>query len=128
MIAFLVSLASAAPFPCGTIDRLPVSRPVLAVDPVSPPGGELLVRDPFGSNYDDFELSEHFVLKWGSDVNPSRDQITGTLDALEDAWTVAFDEMQFERPGFTNEYRINVYIGDSGGDTPEITGNVARTT
>jgi MYXO-CTERM domain-containing protein len=65
------------------------------------------------------------VLKWGSDADPSRDEIEGTLDALEDAWTVAFDEMQFDRPGFTNQYRINVYIGDSGGDTPTITGNVA---
>jgi len=126
MIAFLVSLASAAPFPCGTLDRLPAVRPMLAADPLPPPGvKELGVRDPFGSDYDDLELSEHFVLKWGSEANPSRDQIEGTLDALEDAWTVAFDEMQFDRPGFTNQYRINVYIGDSGGDTPTITGNVA---
>jgi uncharacterized protein (TIGR03382 family) len=126
MFAFLVPLASAAPFPCGTIDRMPASQPVLAADPVLPPGVEQLEeRDPFGDSYDDFEVSEHFILKWGSDADPSRDQINGVLDALEDAWTVAFDEMQFVRPSFTNEYLINVYIGDSGGDTPSITGNVA---
>ena len=126
MLAFLVPLAGASPFPCGTSDLLPDVPPVLAADPLSPPDvSELEVRDPFGSDYVDFELSEHFVLKWGSDADPSRDQTTGTLDALEDAWTVAFDEMQFERPSFTNAYRINVYIGNSGGDAPEIPGNYA---
>ena len=126
MILTLVSLATAAPFPCGTNDRLPAVLPALATDPMSPPGDvELEVRDPFGSDYDDFELSEHFVLKWGPEANPTRDQIEGTLDALEDAWTVAFDEMQFDRPSFTNTYRVNVYIGNSGGDTPEIPGNYA---
>jgi MYXO-CTERM domain-containing protein len=123
MIALLVPMALAAPIPCGTIDLLPDRAPVLASDPLAPPGGELLVRDPFGNDYDDFELSEHFALKWGSDADPSRDQITGTLDALEDAWEIAIEEMAFERPGFTNEYRINVYIGNSGGDAPEIPGN-----
>jgi hypothetical protein len=126
MIVALASLASAAPLPCGTIERLPEAAPVLALDPPPPPGGEeLLVRDPFGTNYDDFELSEHFVLKWGSDADPSRDQKAGVLDSLEHAWTLALDEMEFDRPGFTNQYRVNVYIGDSGGDTPEISGNVA---
>jgi hypothetical protein len=128
MLLFLAPFAMAAPlmFPCGTVDRLPDRAPVLAVDPPAPPGVEdLLVRDPFGSDYDDFELSEHFVLKWGSDADPSHDQVTGVLDALEDAWALSLDEMGFERPSFTNAFRTNVYIGDSGGDTPEISGNVA---
>jgi hypothetical protein len=125
MIAFLVPLAFAAPFPCGTIDRLPHGPPALAADPLAPPGGELLVRDPFGTDYDDFEMSEHFILKWGSDADPSRNQITGTLDALEHAWTLALEDMGFDRPSFTNEFRLNVYIGDSGGDAPDVSGNVA---
>ena len=129
MIAFLVPLASAAPFPCGTIDRLPEAAPMVAADPLSPPGvGELLVRDPFGTDYDDFELSEHFVLKWGSGVSPTRGQIDGALEALEDAWTIAFDEMGFDRPSFTNQFRINVYIGNSGGDTPDISNAAAYVT
>jgi MYXO-CTERM domain-containing protein len=129
MIAFLVPLATAAPFPCGTIDRLPRAAPVTAADPMPPPGvTDLLVRDPFGTNYDDFELSEHFVLKWGSGVDPTRDQINGALDALEDAWTVAFDDMGFDRPSFTNEFRVNVYIGNSGGDTPDISNAAAYVT
>ena len=125
MILFLLPFAAAAPLPCGTIDRLPDQPPLLAFDPLPPPGGTLLVRDPFGNDYDDFELSEHFVLKWGDEADPTRDQITGTLEALEHAWELALEDMAFDRPGFTNEYRINVYIGESGGDTPDVSGNVA---
>src|SRR6185436_16495746 len=92
-----------------------------ANDPPAPPGKETLaVRDSFGSDYGGIAESEHFAFKWGPNVTPTSDQIDGTLEALEDAWALAIDEMQFDRPSFTNAYKVNIYYGNSGGDVPTI--------
>ena len=123
MLLSLIGVAVAAPlrFPCGTVAHMPAAPFVLANDPPAPPGkGTLAVRDSFGTDYGGIAESEHFAMKWGANLTPTSDEIDGTLASLEEAWALAIEDMQFDRPGFTNAYKVNVYYGNSGGDAPDI--------
>jgi MYXO-CTERM domain-containing protein len=90
-------------------------KPEMRAYPARPPLPGKSERDAWGEWPND-RFSENFVVKWGSDSISSQ-KIEALLDAFEAAWAVQVDEMDFEAPVGSKDYRFNVYIGDSGPDT-----------
>jgi MYXO-CTERM domain-containing protein len=90
-------------------------KPIMRAYPPVPPLPGKSDRDAWGEWPND-RFSENFVVKWGSDTISS-ERINGLLDAFEAAWVVHVQEMEFEAPVGSQDYRFNVYIGDSGPDT-----------
>ena len=124
----MLSLLAAAPAlagpvapaaPCHTLALMPgiVLAPELLgdVEPPPPPD-EKASRDAYGVPY---QLeSDNFVLRWGGGVTEASAQTV--LDAFEHSWDVEVDQMAHPPPQGSDRYRFNVYVGNSGGGTPQI--------
>lgn len=82
-------------------------------------GGEKLVRDSHGS-FPNQRDSANFSVKWGPDASYSDAQVDRMLEGFEEGWSTLVVEMGHPAPGGTQTYRHNVYIGNSGGNAPEI--------
>jgi hypothetical protein len=119
---WMVAHAAASPW-CGTIEQLQRTRPMLhpLVTPSPPPpeGGALGSRDAVGVDHAWLE-SDHFVLRWGPDTSSTEADRQLTLDGLEQVWTTEIDDLGFPAPLGTESYRLNVYLGETGGNTPPI--------
>lgn len=78
----------------------------------------LQLRDPFGK-FTDVLTSEHFALKSGPDrsIDPELAQVM--LSMLETAWQKEVGEEAMPPPAGTDEFLMNVYIGNTGGAAPE---------
>ncbi len=61
--------------------------------------------------------SDNFIVRWGSGVSQSQAQTI--LDSFEFAWSIEVGQMDYEPPTSTETYLFNVYIGDSGGSSPD---------
>ncbi len=123
----LVSLAIAAGTPaistthrCPTLEKLRqphfVQRAAFA-----PLDAEVrALRDAFGT-FEHVRESDHFALKWGprGSFDAEADAI---LSALEEAWQVEVVELGFLPPRTTEAFKMNVYVGDTGGDAPSAEG------
>ncbi|MEL6341978.1 MAG: DUF6055 domain-containing protein [Myxococcota bacterium] len=85
-----------------------------------PPDGELTTRD-FYAVPNSME-SDHFVVRWGSGITDITAQ--AVLDAFELAWTVEVEEMGYPAPLYADTTKVNVYLGQTGGNVPAISGGV----
>ncbi len=122
----LVSLtlgAHAAPpaVPCATMELLDGAwlAPELLgdgarLDAPPPPDGKLL-RDAYG--VPNKLESDNFVIRWGSGVSTSNAQ--AMLDAFELSWAVELIEMDHPPPPGSDTHKFNVYVGRTGGNTPD---------
>lgn len=116
----LASLAAlAAPFPCGTPMFLPTfePRPPIPDAPPRPPD-EKAERDAYGS-YPHSLFSTNFIVKWGNTGGVTLAEAQMLLDAMEVGWAVEIGEMGHPAPEGTDEYLFNIYIGDTGNNTPD---------
>jgi hypothetical protein len=68
------------------------------------------------------QLSEHFALRWGDDLEFEDASRSEVLDGLELSWTVLIDELGCVAPRGTDETLMNVYLAGSGAGTPEAIG------
>ena len=138
MITILLSVALAGEcdiaVPCGTghafdVDANPMIDPDCAAllpvrrAPVPLParrrGVEKLVRDSFGDFPNTYE-SDNFVIKWG--VNDSRVPMSAVeqlSSGLELSWDLFIDEWGYDSPAGTDDYKFNVYVGNTGSGTPD---------
>ena len=123
----LVTLAIAAGTPaigaqqqCRTLEKLRqphlVQRAAFAPLDV----GVRALRDAFGT-FEHVRESDHFALKWGPNGSFESDA-DAILGALEEAWQVEVVELGFLPPRTTEAFKMNVYIGDTGGDAPSAEG------
>lgn len=86
--------------------------------PPSPPGSGKQVRDSFG--VPESLESDNFVVRWGNYVE--EDEAQAVLDVFEATWTALVVDDDYPGPWGTDSYKFNVYIGDSGGNTPSSLG------
>lgn len=92
---------------------LPALGP-LTPPPLPPPMPEKQTRDAYGVPYS--AESDNFVLRWGPGFSASDAQ--PILDAFELAWTREILEMGYPEPLYADAWKVNVYVGDSGGGAP----------
>jgi len=83
--------------------------------PLPPPGPSKQTRDVY--NVPNSAESENFVLYWGSGW--SGDSADAVLQAVEDGWTVEIEDMGYPGPYGSDSYKFNVYVGSTGGGTPD---------
>jgi uncharacterized protein (TIGR03382 family) len=116
-LGWLVPPVQAQEIPCLTPTLMQKwgDKPIMRAYPARPPLPGKADRDAWGEWPND-RFSENFVVKWGSDSISSQ-KIEGLLQAFESAWVVHVGDMEFEAPVGTQDYRFNVYIGDSGPDS-----------
>lgn len=123
----LISIAIAAgtpaistPHRCPTLEKLRQPHFVqrAAFSPLD--ADALALRDAFGS-FANVRDSDHFALKWGPDGDFAG-EADAILAVLEEAWRVEVIELGFLPPRTTEAFKMNVYIGDTGGDAPSAEG------
>ncbi|HMV69881.1 MAG TPA: DUF6055 domain-containing protein, partial [Myxococcota bacterium] len=66
--------------------------------------------------------SDNFVVRWGEELTFDDAQIDNLLESLELGWRVEMGEMGHPPPYGSDALRFNVYIGNTGGGAPEISG------
>ena len=83
--------------------------------PTPPPLPDVkLLRDAYG--VPNAVESENFVVRWGQGFDEGDAQ--DILDSFEYAWEREITDMGHPAPLYSDIYKFNVYIGDSGGGTP----------
>jgi MYXO-CTERM domain-containing protein len=108
--------------PCGTLnflDETLAAQP--APLPPRPPSTDKGEREAHGTCANTAS-SDNFVLKWGDDASVSGIAVTQLLDAFEFSWAQQIDSMGHPPPWGTDEYKFNVYVGDSGSCAPSVYG------
>jgi hypothetical protein len=113
-----LAFANAPGHPCGFQPPTePFPAPVL---PRSAPG-ELQVRDAFatGAPFSTHE-TDHTVIHWGPALDPSEEHLALLAADLELSWARQIEEMGWLPPTGSDFYKLNVYLGNSGGGAPEI--------
>jgi len=94
----------------------------LARAPVAPPSdtgdedSQKMERDSYGVP-NELE-SENFIVRWGNNGGVSASDAQSVLDAFEVSWDVEVLDMDHPAPTTSNQYLFNVYIADTGGNTP----------
>ncbi len=116
----LLTTTVALGFTCGTLDHLDE----IAAAPRPPvflaaPGDELDLRDPFDAG-PNLVTTEHFAIRWGGEVSFPLSTVEAVEQALEEIWIAEIEQMGWPQPLGTDRYRLNVYFGSTGGNTPEI--------
>lgn len=112
----LLATASATPLPCATPLMLPDFGPRTEVMPPPPPGADKKERDA-GGPYPNELKGDNFIIKWGDGVSDGK--ASHLLGFFEDAWAAEIEDWGQPAPYGTETYLFNVYIGDTGGGTPE---------
>ncbi len=107
------------PLPCAT----PLIREVLAeYGTFSPEGqkaaGELLA-DPGPIGYDVY-TSSNFQVIVGDAGGVSQNTIDFWHTTLEDVWAAEVDGAGFQQPPCTDQYLMDVWLANTGGDVPEL--------
>jgi hypothetical protein len=119
MLLLFSVVAAAAPWPCGTLERLPHAPPLATPFRAAAPPEEPGLRDPYGVS--NVETSSHFAVWWGTAQLPEG-SVASLLNSLEVAWSVQITNMGHPAPFGTDQWLFNVYIGDSGEGAPSIDG------
>mgnify|MGYP001280136222 FL=1 len=111
---FLLGNAQAQETPCLTPTLMSQwgEKPIMKNYPTLPPAPAKAERDAWG-DWPNSTYSENFVVKWGTDSISSQ-KINALLEAFEAAWSVQVDDMEYDAPVGTKDYRFNVYIAESG--------------
>ncbi len=131
LLALLAPIAASATpcteVPAGVCATAALHRrcPVAERIPLPAPPPDHKPEREAGPGLDNQLLSHNFALKWGNNppVGFGTDDAQQLLDALELAWTVQVDELGYPAPDGADAYRFNVYLGDSGGNSPSSLGN-----
>jgi hypothetical protein len=84
-------------------------------------------RDAVG-NFPNQQLSENFIIKWGDEINPPTQKIQQLLNYLETVWQVEILDLAYPQPSGSEGFLFNVYLGDSGSDTPSVPPDAAAYT
>ncbi|MDP2307181.1 MAG: DUF6055 domain-containing protein [Pseudomonadota bacterium] len=124
-LALPLALAGTAPGlgsvrpPCGTPAAAATFGPPPFL-PMPPPDGdeEKEERDAYGDFANELE-SDNFLIKWGRSGSVDEDAAERLLAAFENAWAVEVEQMGHPAPAGTEAYLFNVYIGDTGDDSPD---------
>jgi uncharacterized protein (TIGR03382 family) len=123
--ALAVGLALSLPsFPCYTP---PLSQiPELRVPKLLPQLDQVgkAERDAVGT-YTNMLTSTNFALKWGPTGGVNASDAESLLGYFEDAWAAEVVRMGYEAPTGSQTHLFNVYIGDTGDNTPSALGNGA---
>jgi hypothetical protein len=82
-------------------------------------GRDLAERDAFGS-FPNLRVSDRHVIKWGDAVELDEDGVTAIAEALETSWTLFVDERGMAPPVGSDEWLLNVYVGNTGAPAPSI--------
>ena len=111
---------------CVTLQKLRENNPI-AIRKEVPHTMRLLNNGPKESrdtysNIPYSRYSENFIVRWGTDPMVEVEEIDNLLVFLEASWNVYINEMGHVPPPSSVDYLINVYIGDSGGNTPSTYG------
>lgn len=116
------ALASAPPrVACGTARHLGEIRAHGPIQIAATPafGGVKTQRDAFGT-FPNVRTSANFALKWGPGATYSETIAAKALEAFELGWAVEMETMGHPVPEGTATNLLNVYIGATGGDSPDI--------
>ena len=105
--------------PCGTAMHLDLSlpRPLLSPPGFPPPSSQKGNRDAIGE-YPHEQSSENFVMKWGNNGNVDSDDVTQILQAFEQSWDYEIETLNLPAPQGSEEWLFNIYIADTGSQTP----------
>lgn len=69
-------------------------------------------------------LTTHFRIGWWDDCDIQIDELETLGETLEWAWDVDIDQLDYLRPFNTDRYYTNVYIGNSGEGSPNVSSSV----
>lgn len=120
MIVLLFASFGHAVQPCGTLEALralDMSKKVEINTEVL--RAEKEEREGFAT-LPNSQSSENFIIKWNGSIN--QDAIDQLLESFEYSWQVEIDSLGHHAPVGTDNYLFNVYIGDSGGNSPNSNG------
>lgn len=106
---------AACGFPRFARDLALAPRP--AATPAPPMDGVLAVRDAWGT-YPNEQVGQRFVIKWGVNGAVTRAEVDALMAAFDTGWAGEVDRMGHPPPDGTDAYYFNVYIGDTGSNTP----------
>lgn len=103
---------------CATMDLLQSAPPMIAPDdvPNNPHKSNKMDRNILCPACSNSQSSDNFILRWGSGISSA--EASAVLDAFEYAWEVEVGEMGYDVPDTTDTYLFNVYIGETGSNTP----------
>jgi len=76
-------------------------------------------RDAFGDFTGRTRFTEHFAIKWGSEVTPDGDDLDTLARVLEEAWREN-ERLGLGQPLGTDVYYANFYLAGTGPETPTI--------
>jgi len=108
--------------PCGTMERLQTTLQAVPIAmPPRPPSVDKGERDAHGVCANSAS-SDNFVLKWGDEESVSSTAVTEMLQAFEFTWSQQVTQMAHPAPFGTEEYKFNVYVGDTGSCAPSVFG------
>lgn len=114
MVSLLLAAAASAGPTCGTLRAL-ADAPSVRTGPVASIGG-LAERDVFG--VPNLVVSEHFAGWFGGSGAVGREDVEELLAEFEVAWQFEVETLGHPAPYGTDAFRFNVYVGDTGGNTP----------
>lgn len=103
--------------PCHTMDLLDgafIAPELMSERPPPPPDGKA-TRDAYGVA-NSLE-SDNFIIRWGSGVSEA--DALEMLAAFERSWQVELLDMDHPQPQGTDTHKFNVYVGSTGGGTPD---------
>lgn len=108
--------------PCGTLAALPSATPLRrSLGPTTVTTGEKQTREAYGGLT--AHTSDNFAV-WVGSANPFDDAtINALLDAFEHSWDVQIGELGHPAPSTTETFRFNVYISNTGPNTPDAYGS-----
>ncbi|MCB1152280.1 hypothetical protein KDL45_01430, partial [bacterium] len=133
-----VAYAELTPYAREEIDRVAPSYIGLATHyrggfatPTLPDDSAILARDNFGDTgglkVPHVHYTDHFAIRWGSSFEFADTSITveDLGEYLEDAWDLFVNDQGYARPYQSNDYYLDVYVGNSGSGSPGIGGGAA---
>jgi len=89
--------------------------------PPRPPSTDKEEREANGTCANS-QSSENFVLKWGNNDSVSSTAVNEMLQAFEFSWAQEIGRMGHTAPVGTEQYKFNVYVGDTGSCAPSVYG------
>ena len=72
--------------------------------------------------------TEHFNIRWGETGDVTQSNVERLGQHLEESWDVEVGEYDYPAPSYTDEYLMDIYVGNTGGGAPSISFQGAYTT
>ena len=80
-------------------------------------------RDSFGT--ENSAASEHLILRWDGPLDPSAAEVM--LASGEESWQSLVVDLGMPAPYGSDAFKLNIYLGDSGGNAPRALGEAYAT-